>query len=406
MSGSATAVVRDRPLPAATPLWEARGEQSEPKRIAFATLGDARDVRFWSGTPHNMAAALTRAGAHVDLVGPLRSSLLKPYKAYAALRRKAGLARPSPFHAAPVARQLAADLQRRLAPLSPDVVFAPAGSPFVWNLPAGVKLVYASDATFRLIENYYAAYGRLPRGSARDTQALEARTIARADLLLYPSDWAARSAVQDYGADPAKVAVVPWGANLATWPDREDVLAPRAPGPWRLLLTGVDWRRKGADIAVDALRILRRRGVEVDLTVCGTTPPQPIALEGLTVIPYLDKSDPNDRVRFDALLRAADLFVLPTQAECYGIAFCEAAAFGVPSVAARTGGVAGAVIDGESGVLLAEGATAEGFADAIAALLEDADRLDALRRSSRDVFEARLNWDAWAARSRDLIEAL
>ena len=146
--------------------------------------------------------------------------------------------------------------------------------------------------------------------------------------------------------------------------------------------------------------------VEVDLTVCGTTPPQPIALEGLTVIPYLDKSDPDDRLRFNALLRAADLFVLPTQAECYGIAFCEAAAFGVPSVAARTGGVAGAVIDGESGVLLAEGATAEGFADAIAALLEDADHLDALRRSSRDVFEARLNWDAWAARSRDLIEAL
>ena len=51
--------------------------------------------------------------------------------------------------------------------------------------------------------------------------------IARARKIIYPSEWAARSAVQDYQADPGKVVVVPFGANIEDVPPAAEVLRPR-----------------------------------------------------------------------------------------------------------------------------------------------------------------------------------
>ena len=376
------------------------------RRLAMATIGDSRDVRFWSGTPRHMAEALAAADLAVEHVGPLKAPLFGPMKAYARLRAMSGLGRPSPYHAGPVIRQYAEDAARRIREAAPDLVFAPAGSAFAGKVPAEVPLVYASDATFRLVDRYHPHYRDTPEGARRLMERLERDAIGRADLLLYPSAWAARSAVEDYGADPDRVHVVPWGANLARPPDRELALAERRPGPWRLLFVGVDWEKKGADTAVDALGRLRAGGIEAELVVCGCRPPAAFEAEGVMIVPFVDKTDPAGRARFERLFLDADLFVLPTRADCYGIAFCEAAAFGVPSVAPATGGVPGAVTDGETGVLVPDGAGGEAYADAIAAILSDPDGLERLRRTSRDAFETRLNWNSWARRFVELASGL
>ena len=78
--------------------------------------------------------------------------------------------------------------------------FSAAAVSVAWSLPEGVPLVYASDATFRLIENYHPNYRSLSRNAREIAERLERDTIARADLVLYPSEWAAESAVRDYGA--------------------------------------------------------------------------------------------------------------------------------------------------------------------------------------------------------------
>ena len=376
------------------------------RRIAFATIGDASQVRFWSGTPFHMSRSLAKEGNDVVHIGPLRAPILPFYKTYSRIRRAFYREGLSPFHAGPVVAQYAADASRKIRAVSPDVVFAPAGSTFAWGIPNGVPLVYSSDATFRLVENYHPHYRNLSRTARELAERLERDTIARADLILYPSEWAARSAVRDYGADPAKVHVIPWGANLEYAPDRLSVLGNRKPGPCRLLFIGSSWEEKGADTALGTLDELRSRGVEAELVICGCTPPKLDPRDGLTIIPFLDKNDREQRNRLGQLYRDADFFLLPTRADCYGIVFCEAAAHGVPSIAPATGGVPCAVSDGETGILLPPSATKADYAKVISETFANPDRLGRLKRSSRDAYETRLNWQAWGQRVSNLIRTL
>lgn len=376
------------------------------RRIAFATIGDGSDVRLWSGTPFHMSKSLANEGNDVIHIGPLSAPILPLYKTYSRLCRTFRRPGVPPFQAEPVVAQYSADAARKIRAVSPDVVFAPAGSTFAWNVPDGVPLAYASDATFRLNENYHPNYRNLSRAARETAERLERDTIARADLILYPSEWAAESAVRDYGADPARVHVIPWGANLEEAPDRDSVLGCRKPGPCRLLLIGANWEEKGADIAIETLAELKDRGVEAELVICGCTPPKPVAQDGLTIIPYLDKNDREQRNRLYQLYRDADFFLLPTRADCYGIVFCEAAAHGVPSIAPATGGVPCAIRDGETGILLPLNATKADYAIVISETFANPDRLARLRQSSRDAFEARLNWQSWGRRVSDLIQTL
>ncbi|WP_247438486.1 glycosyltransferase family 4 protein [Bradyrhizobium sp. 139] len=376
------------------------------RRIGFATIGDASEVRFWSGTPFHMAESLAAEGHDVVQIGPLSAPILPLYKTYSKVRRAFRGRGLSPFHAGPVVAQYAADAARKIHAVAPDFVFAPAGSTFAWGVPKGIPLVYASDATFRLVDNYHPNYRNLSRNAREVAERLERDTIARADLVLYPSEWAAESAVRDYGADPTRVHVIPWGANLKEAPKRESVLGRRKPGPCRLLFIGANWEEKGADIAIGTLAELKDRGLEMELVICGCTPPKPIRQDGLTIIPYLNKNDREQRDRLDQLYRDADFFLLPTRADCYGIVFCEAAAHGLPSIAPATGGVSCAIRNGETGILLPPDAKKADYARVIFETFADQDRLARLRQSSRDAFEARLNWQAWAQRVSNLIQTL
>jgi glycosyltransferase involved in cell wall biosynthesis len=376
------------------------------RRIALATIGDSSDVKLWSGTPFYMSKALANEGNEVIHIGPLRAPTLPLYKVYSRLRRIFRMRAISPMCARPVVADYAADAARKIRAASPDIVFAPAGSIFAWNVPNGVSLVYLSDATVRLAENYHPSFRNLSRAALESMESLERKSIARADLLLYPSEWAAKSAIKDYGADPTRVHVIPWGANLENPPDRKSVLQCRRPGPCRLLFVGVNWEEKGADIAIETLIELKERGIETELVICGCTPPKTIRLDGLTIIPYLDKNRPEQRKQLFQLYREADFFLLPTHADCYGIVFCEAAAFGVPSIAPATGGVSGAIRDGETGVLVPPNATKADYAAVIAEIFANRNRLARLRETSRDAFEARLNWCTWGRHVSALIQRL
>lgn len=77
-----------------------------------------------------------------------------------------------------------------------------------------------------------------------------------------------------------------------------------------------------------------------------------------------------DAPRLAMLWAAADVCAWPAIREAYGMALLEAQAAGVPVVAGRSGGVAGVIADGESGVLVNAG-DAQAFADALDGLLVD-----------------------------------
>lgn len=367
-------------------------------KIGLISEVDVTRPRAWSGTIYFMAEALAAAGVEMRRLDPIwrrRSRLLT--RAGHALRR-AGLPDPMLNRTGAVAALKARALGRSVESAGLDAVLAPVGSTLVARYRARTPLLYSSDATVLGMVDYYPEFTGLPPSLLHRIIAEEGEALRRAALLLYPTWWAARDAVGAYGVPRERVLVQPFGANLLETPSREAALRPRRPGPLRLLLCGVDWARKGGDVAVAALEALRAQGVEADLTVLGVVPPARVTerVKGVRVIPYLDKFDAEGSRAFGEVFAEADLLILPTRAECYGMVFCEAAAFGVPSIATATGGTTEAIREGVTGHTLPLEATGRDFAARVAAILREPGRLEALNASARADFEARLNWTVWA----------
>ncbi len=83
-------------------------------------------------------------------------------------------------------------------------------------------------------------------------------------------------------------------------------------------------------------------------------------------------------------LACADLFLLPSDSESFGLAALEAMASGVPCVATASGGIPEVVVDGESGILREVG-DFQGMADAVLQLLETPGQLEKLGETARQM---------------------
>lgn len=367
-------------------------------RIAFLTSTDPRDRRAWSGLHYMLAQTLQKHVGEVTYLGP--ASLRFFFALGDRVNKLVGrLSQGRRYHysiSVLTSKMYAAIFSRKLRQGQYDIIFAPASYTEFAYLRTALPIVYCCDSTITQLIDYYPGLSKLLPVSKRELAYIEQRAIDRADLLVYSSQWAANSAVQDFGAPAAKVAVVPFGANFPVVPARAEALRhPLRPGKCQLLFVGVEWVRKGGQLAVDTLGALRAQGIEAELTICGCVPPAGVDMPGLTVIPFLDKNNPEQLARLVALYHAADFFLLPTRAECAAIAFCEASSFGLPSFTTDTGGIADFVEEGVNGYRLPLSASGADFAAGIAAALADPARYQELRRTTRDLYERQLNWTAW-----------
>ena len=376
-------------------------------RIAYLSLADPEDRRSWSGGIWSMARALERHAGQVTCLGPVDQRLeLRLGKFLAPVIHRLTGKRYAPHHSLFWARRHARFFERRLAGGEFDVIFAPAASSILAFLETDLPIVSLSDATFAAMEGYYESYSDLLESSRAAGGELERRTLEKSALAVYPSPWAAASAERDYGLAADRIAVYPLGANLDAPPSRAEALARVRGRECRLLLLGRDWDRKGGEIALDALRELERLGISATLTVVGCRPPAGVAHPRMEVVPFVDKNQPEGRLRFRQLLLASDFLVVPTRAECYGYVFAEASAFGLFSFATATGGVPGVVADGDNGRLLPLAAGGEEWGAAIAARFCNEALYLQGRLRARDAFEERLNWDAWGRRSAQVVREL
>lgn len=244
--------------------------------------------------------------------------------------------------------------------------------------------------------------------------ALLRRVLARAARVVVVSEYGREEATW-WGVDPARIVNVTGilpacfePARDALPADLEGRIAARA----MLLTVGRLEPRKAQDVVIRALaRLPEPRPV---LVVVGEGATRG-ALEALAV-----EHGVADRVIFagrvtEPVLRAlyarARLFVLaprPGEAgeeEGLGLVFIEAAAAGTPSVAARVGGIGDAVVDGETGLLVAPDSVDQ-LAEAIRALLADPERVARLGAAARERARARYDWRVNAARLRDELASL
>jgi len=262
-------------------------------------------------------------------------------------------------------------------------------------LETSVPIIYLADATFQIMIDYYPSFSHLLSFSQREGNLLEQRAISKARQLIYPSEWAANSAIRDYGAPPEKVHIIPFGATM-------DRISPPAAERAKqdqscnLLFVGREWQRKGGDLAVAALEKLAEYGLRAQLTIVGCQPPLKFPRNNIRVIPYLNKNREEEARILEQLYGEADFLILPTRAECSSIAASEANAFGVPVIATHTGGLPSIIREGINGYLLPLTAQGEDFAKVIATLFRDEKNYKKLRQTSRQEYESRLSWEVWS----------
>lgn len=356
-----------------------------------------RDIRTWSGTAYFTKESVQRhLGAVTDL-SPSPVNLF-PWKVKGKLVQLATGKRSSYHHDVVVALRHGEYFSRELARGEYDLIFAPSASASLAYLETDIPVIYFSDATWHIVQDYYACYSNLTERTARAGEEIERRALKKASLALFSSEWAAESAIHHYGVDPANVHVISMGANLLNPPARTEVLPRTLGSRLRLLLVGVSWEIKGGEIAYGTLLRLLEMGIDAELTVVGCSAPDGVSHPRMQVIPFLNKQIPAEREKFESLWHDADFFILPTRFEATAIVFCEASAYGLPSLATATGGVSALVVDGRNGYTLPVDATGVEYADLIASLARDRDRYERLCQTSRQEYEERLNWDSWGRR--------
>lgn len=374
--------------------------------IGFVTATDPMSYSSWSGIHRSMAMALHRQGSAVHCLGPVASLIGTAFRGFNKASYLLAGRRYDHLHSRILSRRYAHLFERKMRGKPLDLLFAPAASTEIAYLNTSLPVIYTSDTTFRLLKDYYPSFANFWGCSAREGDSVEAAAIRKASLLLYPSHWAAESALRDYQADERKVHVVPYGANLEELPSRDAALRPRSTDVCRLLFVGVEWARKGGDIAVDTLTALQSMGVPAELTVCGCVPPVPLKMAGLRVIPFLDKNNPDQRRKLADLYLESHFLLLPTRYECYGIVFCEANAFGLPAAGTDTGGVSEIIRPGLNGFCFPPSARGGEYAAWIAEVWRDPDRYQRMAIAARKEFDERLNWDAWAAAVGKLVQRI
>lgn len=380
-------------------------DENHRLKIAILTANTLQDRKrsSWGGTVDHIARTLQKHCGDVYFIDPIHSKGRLVGKIIHKLTRLFLKKNYLYNHTFSLARKYAKVVAPQLVGQSFDVIVAPSGGTEIALLETDIPIVLIEDANFALLHNYYAEYSNLIGRSAREVDALERLAIQRASLVLHPSERAVQATIERYGADERKVRSVPFGANFQDIPLLETVQAKKKSSCCRLFFLGVDWERKGGDIAFETLLKLEERGIQANLVVCGCRPPATFSHERMTVIPYLDKSDPLQKAQLEKLFETSDFFFLPTRSECYGMVFCEASAYGLPVITTDTGGVSGAVKNGENGFTLPLSATAVDYADVIAKVYQDDQRYAELVKSSRALFDERLNWDAWGMTVRRLL---
>jgi glycosyltransferase involved in cell wall biosynthesis len=378
-------------------------------RIALATFYDARGRNRFAAKMTYRLRALEHQADALEYLGPLRIGIYRPVQlAKWLFYRHAQGKRYLHSRDARLIVSFGRQLARKLAHSDANVVLsleAPSSQPVAY-LDCRQPIVIWSDATFAgTMETHPTlARERLCKESLRDALANERAALARCRLAVYLSEWAAESALRHYDLDPAKVRVVPGGANLDAGLDPaevETVIASRPGDRCNLLFIAQRWQDKGGELAIEVARALNQSGLPTTLTVVGAPP------EGHDTLPpfvnltgMLRKSVPHELTRLQTLLRQAHFLILPTRAEAFGFVFCEASAYAVPSLATRVGGVPTAVVDGRNGQLFPLDAGPDAYCAYVDDMLRRPARYRELARSSFNEYATRLNWDAAAAAMR------
>jgi len=245
----------------------------------------------------------------------------------------------------------------------------------------------------------------MPLGGGEVPEDTECAVLAQARAVVTTSSWTRERLLDRCRLSPQRVHVARPGV------DRGDA-APGTPDGGRLLCVAAVVPHKGHDLLLDALRGIA--SLPWHCTLVGSLDRDPAFVERLSR--RSADSGLADRIVFagprvgEDLRRryqGADVLVLPSRREAYGMVVTEALAVGLPVIAAAVGGVPealGRTADGPPGVLVPPG-DADALGEALGIWLRDAGLRSRLRRAALERRDALEGWQATARRMAAVLAA-
>ena len=287
----------------------------------------------------------------------------------------------------PSARAMAAARARLLA--------VPAGMPIVVDglafgvLPELAAELHRDHPLVALVHHPLALESGIPPAEAAEFRQRERAALAETDRVIVTSPSTAQRLSAEFAVAAERITVA--------LPGTEPRAAARAAHaePLALLAVGAVVRRKGYDVLVEALATLR--DLPWRLTIVGDRTRSAATVGALDAA--LHWHDLGDRIAFagavdDARLAAlhveADLFVLPSRFEGYGMAFAEAIAHGLPVIGTTAGAIPDTVPDG-AGILVPPDDVAA-LAEALRRLISDDGARAKLAAAARDAAARLPTW--------------
>lgn len=327
-------------------------------RIGMTSVDEELSPAGWSGVPYGLARGLRSYGAE-----PVPASSQLPGALSRAVLLPSAIARRSRLDAYYTAEQhglrslVAARRLRRRDALD-DVVLMGAEL----DLPATTRYVTLLDLTLAQAKATHPVFSRLQPSTVRGWHQRQRRVYAAARACCPASHATAESLVRDYGVDPSRIHVVGFGRNHDPQPRT---------GAWdqpRFLFIGREWERKNGPAVLRAFAQVRERHPDAVLDLVGGHPR--VDAPGVVGHGELRLDVPAERGRVEELLSRATCFVMPSEAEPFGIVYAEAAAAGVPSIATSVGG-ARTIVGDDAGILVDPGDAAQ-LVDAMERLADPA----------------------------------
>ena len=283
---------------------------------------------------------------------------------------------------------------------------------------AGVLVKEALDIP---LANSFHTLGRIKDLSRRSDERAsspmrtmtEEEVIARSNCVIASTPFEFDDLLDHYGANPERLCTSPPGIDHSIF-QPGDKAAARA---WlgladvpTILFAGRIQALKGLDVAISAMAHMRTPAHLVIVGgPSGAAGEAEIAhlralAEGLGVIDRLHLIPPQPHDQLARFYQAADLLVMPSRSETFGLVAAEAQACGLPVVASRIGGLPYVVADHKSGFLVEVG-DEPGFAHAMERILSDSG-LHAELSEGALLKSAEFSWKATADRLLELYHGI
>lgn len=355
------------------------------------------DKKSWSGTYYKTREALELAGHNVEWIPYNENTLsIKIFRKLYRILFGRGSFTHSRISGLIKSKSIKKDLSQY------DLIFIPGQVDIVASIKTNTPILYMTDGTIPLMIDYY--WFGFTKRSIKEAEKVELKALQNSTYNVFSSYWAKHSAEKDYNISLNKLFMVPFGANI----NENDIEYKQRNTPSKtinLLFSGVNWERKGGEIAVNAVKNLVEKGYDAKLLICGIKNLD----ENIANLPYvenlgfLNKEDNVQYKRYIDAFRKADLFILPTKAECSAIVFNEASAFGVPSLTYDTGGLADYVYNDINGYRLPLSSTSQDFSSKIIEIIEH-NLLPQLSQGARNQYLEKNSWKSWGKKINKLLK--